>query len=75
MHECRDADRFCREDAPITAIAPDELLLIKYCDRASAPARFAPHTAFLHQVVAGDESPRESISVHAPIFHGQGWGE
>ncbi|HEX4113841.1 MAG TPA: CmcJ/NvfI family oxidoreductase, partial [Stellaceae bacterium] len=57
----------------LSEMRPDEALLIKCCDTATVPARFTPHTAFLHPEAAPDAPPRESIEIRALVFHRQGW--
>jgi hypothetical protein len=57
----------------LSEMRPDEALLIKCCDTAAVPARFTPHTAFLHPEAAPDAPPRESIEIRALVFHRQGW--
>lgn len=63
IHEYGDADQLRCEEAPIGDIASDEVMLIKCCIRASAPAPVAPHRAFLHPAILGDTPPRESIEI------------
>lgn len=57
----------------LSEMRPDEALLIKCCDTATVPARFTPHTAFLHPEAEPDAPPRESIEIRALVFHRQGW--
>ena len=59
----------------LSEMRPDEALLIKCCDTADVPARFTPHTAFLHPEPSTDAPPRESIEIRALVFHRHGSDE
>ena len=52
----------------VSALAPDETLLIKCWDSAETVARFAPHTAFEHPATPAGTPPRESIEFRTIAF-------
>ena len=57
----------------LSAMQPDEVLLIKCFDSATdGRARLTPHTAFVDPTAPADAPPRQSIELRALVFHTAG---
>lgn len=53
----------------LNGMRPEEAILIKCFDSRLDRARFAPHTAFIHETAPANAPPRESIELRTLVFH------